>query len=162
MKTLYASGSTLSPREREGVRMRLAHLAGCNHCLRMRMDRDMPEFSAEPIPEGFFAHVLTPDLWDGYTARERAAITFAERYANDPDGLNGDDALWRDLDELFTPAEIGDLCGLGGAWLGAGRTLTVLGLAEHCAIPGGPTPTPKMNRILASALAPPATDPPSP
>lgn len=76
---------------------------------------------------------MTPDLYehvaeyrehDGYTARERLAIEYAERFA--VDHTNIDDDLFVRLREQFADDEILDLTICVGAFLGLGRMLQVL------------------------------------
>lgn len=153
MKVAYGSETTLSPREREGMRMRLAHMIGCSHCTSMRMARDMSGFSPDPIPEEFYSNVLALDAWDGYSVRERLAITFAERFALDIMRLGVDDAFWDALSTNFDQTEIGDLCMLSGTWTAAGFTMMALGLGDQCEVLGGRSaqPVPKMGRVLKLA-----------
>lgn len=76
---------------------------------------------------------VTPDLYehvaeyrdhDGYTARERLAIEFAERFV--VDHTNIDDELFVRLRAHFADDEILDLTICVGAFLGLGRMLQVL------------------------------------
>jgi len=70
---------------------------------------------------------------DGYSARERLAIDYAERFALDHHSIDGD--FYAQLhDAGFSDAEILDLTVCIGGWLALGRTLHVLGLDDACKI----------------------------
>jgi AhpD family alkylhydroperoxidase len=103
--------SILPPDERELARMRIAQINDCVAC---------SDFRA--------AYATYP----GYTARQRLAIEFAERFANDHASI--DDAVFGRLRELFTDEEILDLTLCVAVFLGLGRSLTVLGVDQSCAI----------------------------
>ena len=93
--------SRLPLREFEAARVRIAHINDCNVCRRFRTARDMPGRPEAPdaVPEDLYEHVLDPS-WDGYTARERLAIEFAERFALDHVAM--DDEFWARLHAHFT------------------------------------------------------------
>lgn len=135
-KTVYTNHDTsLTPREREGMRILLTDIMGCPICNSLRMWRDYPGFCDEEIPEVFYQNALNKNLaWEGYSERERLAIEFADRFANDIDNLNGDDAFWERLHGHFSDQEIGDMCFFNGCWLGAGHTLKSLGIGSVCEI----------------------------
>ena len=63
---------------------------------------------------------------DLLTARERAAIRFAEKLAVDHHKV--DDALWADLRGQFSEAEIVELAAHTTLYIGFGRFNTILGL----------------------------------
>ena len=70
--------------------------------------------------------------YPGYAARQRLAIEYAERFANDHASI--DDAFFGRLREVFTDAEILDLTLCVAVFLGLGRSLSVLGVDQSCAI----------------------------
>lgn len=136
-KAVYTNhDTTLTPREREGMRIVMTAMMGCPICNSMRMWRDYPGFSDIEIPEEFYQNSLDRNFaWAGFSARERLAIQFSDRFAHDIDNLNGDDAFWERLHAAFSDAEIGDLCFFNGCWLGAGHTLKSLGIGSVCELP---------------------------
>jgi alkylhydroperoxidase family enzyme len=84
---------------------------------------------------------VAPELYDnvaayasypGYTPRQRLAIEYAERFVTDHASL--DDAFFGRLRESFSDAEILDLTLCVAVFLGLGRSLTVLGVDQSCAI----------------------------
>lgn len=119
--------SRLPAREREAARMRIALLNDCTIC------RDFRAGSARAggATEELYAHVHEPDDAD-YTARERLAIEFAERFALDHRSL--DDVFFARLHEHFSDPEILDLAICVGNWVGFGRLTMVLDLDEACAV----------------------------
>jgi alkylhydroperoxidase family enzyme len=70
--------------------------------------------------------------YPGYTPRQRLAIEYAERFANDHASM--DDAFFERLQESFSDEEILDLTLCVAVFLGLGRSLTVLGVDQSCAI----------------------------
>ena len=63
---------------------------------------------------------------DLLTARERAAITFAEKLAVDHHKI--DDALWSELRRHFTEAEIIELTAHTTVYIGFGRLNEIVGI----------------------------------
>ena len=138
-KTVYSNhDTTLTPREREGMRILLTDIMGCPVCNSLRMWRDYPGFCDDPIAEEFYEHSLEKNFsWAGFSRRESLAIQFADRFANHINDLNGDDDFWDELHANFSEREIGDMCFFNGCWLGAGHTLKSLGIGSVCeVIPG--------------------------
>ena len=76
----------------------------------------------------------TGGRYAGYSERERLAIDYAERFALDHHAI--DDDFFDRLRAAYSDAEILDLTVCIGGWLALGRTLHVLGLDEHCRLPG--------------------------
>src|ERR1700761_9279936 len=114
-----APETTLSPREREAMRFPMTAMMGCPICNSMRMWRDWPGFSDEPIEEEFNRQAEEVNLaWPVCSAREALALEFVDRFANAVYGLNGDDAFWDRMHASFSDTEIGDMVNLGGIWLG--------------------------------------------
>jgi alkylhydroperoxidase family enzyme len=131
-----APETTLSPREREGMRFPMTAMMGCPICNSMRMWRDWPGFSKEPIPEEFYQNAEAKNLdWPGFSTRERLLIEFVDRFANEIDGVNGDDAFWDQLHANFSDTEIGDVIVMAGTWLGVGHGLKALGIGSVCSLP---------------------------
>lgn len=131
-----APETTLSPREREVMRYPMTAMMGCPICNSMRMWRDWPGFSDTPIEEELYinAEALNRD-WPGFSTRERLLLEFVDRFANEIDGMNGDDAFWEKMHANFTNTEIGDIVVMSGTWLGVGHGLKALGIGSVCPMP---------------------------
>jgi alkylhydroperoxidase family enzyme len=135
--TAYFNDSSLTPREREMVRMRFVHHADCNLCVQTRAARDMPGYANSDIPEEHYEHVLEHRTWPGYTERERLVIEFAERYMLDYAELCYDDAFWERLGASFSETELADLCHLCGHWEASTKAFHLLGggMEQACEVP---------------------------
>lgn len=141
--------TALSLREFEAARMRTAQINGCMICQDFRAARDAERtFSVGgetpqrlvtangPAPdEAFYAGV---ESWRGstlFSERERVALEFAERFAEEPKVLAADEAFWQRAHAAFTDAEIVDLAHCVAAWMGLGRIAHVLGFDSVCLAP---------------------------
>jgi AhpD family alkylhydroperoxidase len=120
--------SILPPHERELARMRIAQINDCVACSDFRADSVLEAGVAPELYENVAAYATYP----GYTARQRLAIEFAERFATDHASI--DDAFFGRLGDLFSDPEILDLTLCVAVFLGLGRSLTVLGVDQSCAI----------------------------
>jgi len=107
----------LEPRLKELVRLRIATLNGCKTCKAARLD---PSISQEEGDSG------VDDPEHPFSARERAAIAFAEKMALDHFSI--DDRAIRDLRTHFSEAEMLELMMLTGQYIGFGRMLAILQL----------------------------------
>lgn len=131
-----APETTLTPREREAMRFPMTAMMGCPICNSMRMWRDWPGFSDQPIEEEFYTNAEAKNLvWPGFTPRERLLGEFVDRFANAIDGMNGDDEFWSRMHTAFSDTEIGDIINMAGIWLGVGHGLKALGIGSVCAVP---------------------------
>jgi len=128
------SKSSLSLREFEAARTRIAQINDCTICLGWRSARDVPGFDAAPdaVPEEFYTHV-GDDSWSGFSERERLAAEFAARFALDH--TNMDDELWARLHAAFTDDELVDLGICVGAWMALGRFNRVFDIDGACRVP---------------------------
>ena len=115
--------SILPVRVREAARMRIAQLNDCTVCLAFRADT----VRAQGLDEDFYSAVGSTDE-SAFSVQERLAVEFAERFALDHTGI--DDAFMDKMRRSFTDPEIFDLTICVSAFLGLGRTLRVLGIAE--------------------------------
>lgn len=150
-RTIYdAPETTLSAREREGMRILGAVKTNCPICAGMRLWRDWPGFSSGEIPEEFYENAIATNLsWPGFSERERLLIEFADRFENDIDNVNSDDALWTRMHAHLTEPEIGDLVIMLATWVGTGHALKALGIGSVCAVP----PTQEtLNKIMNDKL----------
>lgn len=120
-KAVWAS--PLPRRVHELVRMRVAEINGCVLCMTWRNDW-ADEASLEAVSEH-----ATSDL---FSAAEKVALEYAERFATDSKDI--DDALFAQLGDHFGPAEIADLTLVIGKYLAMGRFMQVLDLDQACTI----------------------------
>jgi alkylhydroperoxidase family enzyme len=120
--------SGLSLRIREIARMRIAEDNECEVCRHTR-EAQRDEVGAD---EDFYTHVLEWRTWPGYSERERIAAEFAERFAQDHRGLRADDDFWARAHEHFDDGEILALGVCCSMWLGNGRLMRVLDVAQAC------------------------------
>ena len=144
-KAVYAH-SILSLREFEGARSRIAQINGCIVCQQFRAARDAPAMFAAsgvrpahlvsdngPAPdEAFYADVENWRTSPQFSPRERTALEFAERFAEEPKAIADDEAFWDRAHALFSDAEIVDLAHGVAAWIGLGRVAHVLGFDSVC------------------------------
>lgn len=138
--------SSLSLREFEGARTCIARINGCIICQQFRAARDAPSmFGATgvrpqhlvsdngPAPdEAYYAAVEQWRTSDVFTPRERTAIEFAERFAEEPKVIAEDEEFWVRMRALFSNEEIVDLAHCVAAWMGLGRVAHVLGFDTVC------------------------------
>jgi alkylhydroperoxidase family enzyme len=122
--------SSLPLRVREIARMRIAEDNECQVCRNTR-DANGPR---EGIDEAFYENVLQWRTWPGYSARERVAAEFAERFATDHRALRTDEDFWGRCREHFDDSEILDLGICCVLWLGSGRLMRVLDVAQSCRV----------------------------
>jgi alkylhydroperoxidase family enzyme len=113
--------SRLPAREREAARMRIAQLNECPACLTYRATG----FAGE-VDEALYAQVANFRESSLYTAREKLAIEYAERFAQNHLGI--DDDFFARLRAAFADDEILDLTICLATFLGLGRMMTVLGI----------------------------------
>jgi alkylhydroperoxidase family enzyme len=122
--------STLSLREFESARARIAQINHCLFCLDWRTERD-----GEQVDETLYTEV---EAWRESTSlsdRERLAAEYAERFAADHLSLDGDDDFWARLRAVYTDAEVIELSMCIGSWIAFGRLNHVLGIDASCVLP---------------------------
>ena len=122
--------SALPLRVREIARMRIAEDNECEVCRNTRHG----EGEAEGVDEEFYRHVVDWRDWPGYSERERIAAEFAERIATDHRALREDEDYWSRCKAHFDDAEILDLGICCALWLGSGRLMRVLNVAQACRV----------------------------
>lgn len=144
-RACYANRS-LSLREFEGARIRMAEINGCQLCRDWRSGSDdAAELLARselagrqtvvdrgPAPDEEFYRAVSK--WREsplYSERERLAIGYAEYMSLDPQGLALDDSFWEKVHAVYTDAEIIDLSYCVFAWF-QGRVTHALGLDAMC------------------------------
>lgn len=146
VRAIYQS-LRLPLRVAEAARYRTAQINGCLVCQSFRAGDHLDAYleaaggdashsvvargGAKP-DEAFYAAVTdwrTSPLFDD---RERLAIEYAERMAENPRDLAHDEAFWQRMHAAFTDAEIADLTLGIGCWMAMGRFTHVLGLDTVC------------------------------
>jgi alkylhydroperoxidase family enzyme len=120
--------SILPADERELARMRIAEINNCVACSDFRA----PSVLDVGIVPELYENVAAYATYPGYTPRQRLAIEYAERFANEHASI--DDEFFKRLRGLFSDEEILDLTLCVAVFLGLGRSLTVLGVDQSCAI----------------------------
>lgn len=120
--------SILPAEERELARMRIAQINDCVACSDFRA----PSVLEAGIEPELYENVTAYATYPGYTPRQRLAIECAERFATEHASI--DDAFFGRLRAVFSDEEILDLTLCVAVFLGLGRTLTVLGVDQSCAI----------------------------
>jgi alkylhydroperoxidase family enzyme len=139
--------STLSLREAEAARMRIAYVNGCLLCKSFRVADDLGDLmervhSSDQAPNvSDRGEAPTPDFYEAvpnwresalFSERERLAIEYAERVALAPEELPYDDEFWSRLGRHFDDGEIVDLSYSITTWIATGRFVHVLGLDGSC------------------------------
>jgi AhpD family alkylhydroperoxidase len=118
--------SKLPASEREPARMRIAQLNACDACATFRA----PSVVDAGVSEDLYEHLGEWRTWPGYSDRQRLAIEYAERFADDHRGI--DDEFFARLRDAFADDEILDLTLCCTVFLGLGRALEVLGISDNC------------------------------
>ena len=120
--------SILPAEERELARMRIAQINDCIACSDFRA----PSVLEAGIEPELYENVTAYATYRGYTPRQRLAIEYAERFATEHASI--DDAFFGRLRAVFSDGEILDLTLCVAVFLGLGRSLTVLGVDQSCAL----------------------------
>jgi AhpD family alkylhydroperoxidase len=119
-----ARTALLAPRLTELVRLRIAFHNQCRSCMAVRYEDGL----ADGLTEELVCALEHPGASDGLTEPERAAIRFADFFANDH--LAIDDAELDALRRHFSEAEIVELVIQCARMLGFGRLAAVAGVYE--------------------------------
>ena len=125
--------TTLSLREFESARARIAQVNHCLFCLDWRTERD-----GETVDEALYGQVANwrdADAAAALSDRERLAAEYAERFAEDHLSLDTDEDFWTRMHAAYTDAEIIELSMCIGSWIAFGRLNHVLGLDAACVLP---------------------------
>ena len=124
---VYAN-STLSLREFEAARLRIAQINGCVLCQDWRTERD-----GVTVPEGYDLAVSDWAIDPTLSERERLAAEYAGRFAEDHHNL--DDEFWARMFAHYSQNEVVELTLSLGSWIAFGRLNRVLGLDTACVLP---------------------------
>ena len=125
--------TTLSLREFESARARIAQVNHCMFCLDWRTERD-----GETVDEALYGQVANwrdADAAAALSDRERLAAEYAERFAEDHLSLDTDEDFWTRMHAAYTDAEIIELSMCIGSWIAFGRLNHVLGIDAACVLP---------------------------
>ena len=122
--------NTLSLREFEAARIRIAQVNHCVFCLDWRTERD-----GQKVEEAFYAEVEDWRETEALGERERLAAEYAERFAADHLSLDDDEAFWVRMKGAYSDAEILELSMCIGSWIAFGRLNHVLGIDAACVLP---------------------------
>jgi alkylhydroperoxidase family enzyme len=122
--------TTLSLREFEAARIRIAQVNHCMFCLDWRTERD-----GERVDESLYAEVAEWRDAEGLSPRERLAAEYAERFAADHLSLDDDEDFWTTMKSAYTDEEIIELSMCVGSWIAFGRLNHVLGIDAACQLP---------------------------
>lgn len=141
--------SKLSFREFEAGRTRIAQINGCLTCQGFRPAQMLGDYlehggnsesgssvvTRGPAPdEEFYESVADWQASPLFSKRERLVIEYADKFANDPQGLAYDDDFWTRFRDDFSDEETVDLSLCMAGWLGLGRVTHALGLDGACAV----------------------------
>jgi AhpD family alkylhydroperoxidase len=114
----------LDARIKEIARLQIARHNGCQACLNARYAKP----AEEGLDEARIAQLDLPEDARALDPREVLAVEFADRLAYDHQRI--DQAFIDRMMAVFSPAEILELS-MMGQYLGFGRLLVALGIAEH-------------------------------
>lgn len=122
------AASELPPRLHELVRYRIAQLNGCQRCMAYRSDTN----GVAGVTEALLGEV---EGWQDsavFSAAERAALDFAERFAVDHRSI--DDAVVDGLRAHLGDGGVVDLAACVAKYVAIGRLITVLDLDQACVL----------------------------
>jgi len=122
--------SSLSLREFEAARIRIAQVNHCMFCLDWRTERD-----GDRVDESLYDEVAAWPESTTLSERERLATEYAERFAVDHLSLDTDDEFWARMKGAYTDEEIIELSMCVGSWIAFGRLNHVLGIDAACQLP---------------------------
>ena len=139
-KAVY-SNSKLPLRTFEAGRIVTAMINGCKICMNWRAARDVSQFGIEngvdkngDAPDEEFYSALLNDDYSRLSRQEELAVIYAKLMGTDPQKLSADDALWKEMQNEFSEAELMDLTYCVAMWMGLGRMTHVLGLDSGCEV----------------------------
>jgi alkylhydroperoxidase family enzyme len=100
-----------------------------NECVVCQNTRDS-EGIAAGVDEDLYDHAHDWQTWPGYSAQERVAAEFAERFARDHTALRDDEEFWARCSAEFDDELLTDLALSCAMWLGMGRMLRTLDIGQ--------------------------------
>ena len=87
---------------------------------------------AHGVDEDLYDHADQWRTWTGYSDAERVAAEFAYRFATEHTALRDDEAFWARCAEHFSDELLADLALSCALWVGMGRVLRTLDIAQSC------------------------------
>jgi AhpD family alkylhydroperoxidase len=120
--------SRLPMRTRELARMVIAHSNECEVCVNTRDGDGI----ANGVDENLYQHANQWRTWPGYSEQERLAAEFAYRFATEHTVLRDDADFWARCSEHFSDELLADLALSCALWVGMGRVLRTLDIAQSC------------------------------
>lgn len=118
----------LPMRTRELARMVIAHSNECEICVNTRDGDGL----ANGVDEDLYQHADQWRTWTGYSDQERLAAEFAYRFATEHTVLRDDEDFWTRCSEHFSDESLADLALSCALWVGMGRVLRTLDIAQSC------------------------------
>ncbi len=109
----------------ELVRLRVAFFNQCRSCMAIRYS----DAVADGLDEGLVCSLERPQEAENLSAAEKAAIRFGEKMASDH--LSIDDAIYGELREHFSEAQIVELGMTTAFFVGFGRLAATLNMTEE-------------------------------
>lgn len=125
LSTAIYSQDTIGLRVREAARMRIAHINQCTLCIGFRFDE---QAKAAGIDEAFYAAIPQWRSSSLFSEREKIAIEYAEKFAQDHLSLDQD--FFDELHRHFSDTEIFALTAIIAGLMANGRILQVLQVAQ--------------------------------
>lgn len=119
------AGQTLPARLVELVRLRVAFHNQCRSCMAMRYQSGIDDGVTEALVCSLEKPAEAPDLTDA----EKAALAYADLFANNHFAI--DDAVYDNLRQYFTEAEIVELGTLVASFVGFGRLAATFDMVEE-------------------------------
>ncbi len=104
-----------------------------NECVVCQNTRDSDGVAAG-VDEELYEHASQWQTWPGYSAQERIAAEFAQRFASDHTALRDDEDFWARCRREFDAELLTDLALSCAMWLGMGRMLRTLDIGQSCRI----------------------------
>jgi alkylhydroperoxidase family enzyme len=122
MQTVEYGSGTLSPELIELVRLRIAFWNQCRSCMSLRYKPDL-------VSEEMVCSLERPEEAEGLSEADRAALRFADMFATDH--LAIDEAVYDDLRQHFSEAELVELGICCAAYVGFGRLAATWAMHDH-------------------------------
>ncbi|MCF6389212.1 carboxymuconolactone decarboxylase family protein [Mycobacterium sp. MBM] len=104
-----------------------------NECVVCQNTRDSAGIEAG-VDEDLYEHAAQWRTFPGFSAQERIAAEFAERFAGDHTRLRDDEDFWARCHAEFSDEMLTDLALSCAMWLGMGRMLRTLDIGQSCKI----------------------------
>jgi alkylhydroperoxidase family enzyme len=114
---------------KELCRVYVSRTTKCEYCGNQRSEKG----AEQGLKEGQYDELLNFESFDGFDARQKAALAYAEAIAW---GLETDDGFWDRMYEHFSEPELVELGCMIGLTLGQQSWLRLLDIEHHQVMPG--------------------------